>query len=95
MKSHIAGREQIGALQRNYRHAWQNLMREADVLQCAAEADCNSEAAGVARVRVEAAAKNYRIARNELAQALLSDVPKQQAVQEDQAELYEACCAGR
>jgi len=47
-----------------------------------------------ARARVETAAKNYRAARNDLAQALLGGVGRAHVVKTEQPELVVACCVG-
>jgi hypothetical protein len=92
MSSNIAERERLGTLQRNYRRAWESLMREAEALQRAAKVDGDSAEVSAARTRVEAAAKNYRVARNELAQVLLGEIGRGHVVNtERQPELLVAC----
>ncbi len=94
MSSNIAERERLGTLQRNYRRAWEALMREAEALQRAAKVDDDSAEVSAARARVEAAAKTYRGARNDLAQMLLGEVGRVHVVKtERQPELVAACSA--
>jgi hypothetical protein len=95
MSSNIAERERLGTLQRNYRRAWEALMREAEALQRVAKSDGDSAEVTDARARVETAAKNYRAARNDLAQVLLGGIGRAHVVKtESQRELLVACSAG-